>query len=316
MYYYPTALRDTLHIGEIYTIHYFEYGKNYVFGGERHDFWELLYVDKGQILVNAGNRSLVLQQGQLIFHEPNEFHSVAGTGMVAPNTIVISFSCGDAAMEALRGRICYVNEEERALLAKTINEARKAFSTNLGDPEYRKLELSPNSILGAEQLIRIYLEALLISLLRKDRYPSNRTTDSAARQRAHAFYFRVVQKFIEDNIDAEFSLKQLSQYAMVSASYLERIFRHFAGMGVIRYCNRCKIERAKQFIREDNMNISQIAEALGFSSIHYFSLMFKKMEGMAPSEYGRSVKSMEDHSPKVKIQGGQRQVFHPPSGDA
>ena len=74
-------------------------------------------------------------------------------------------------------------------------------------------------------------------------------------------------------------------------------------MSVIAYCNQRKIERAKQLIREERMNISQIAESLGFSSIHYFSRMFKKIEGMAPAEYGRSIKSLEDHSSRV-VQGG------------
>ena len=43
--YQPTVLRREIDVRFVVTVHYFEYAKNYVFEGERHDFWELLYVD-------------------------------------------------------------------------------------------------------------------------------------------------------------------------------------------------------------------------------------------------------------------------------
>ena len=45
------------------------------------------------------------------------------------------------------------------------------------------------------------------------------------------------------------------------------------------------------------MNFTQIADALGYTSIHYFSRQFKKITGMTPSEYASSIKVLaEDHS--------------------
>ena len=300
MYYHPTVLHELIRVEEIYTIHYFEYYKDYTFNGEQHDFWELLYVDKGQLLVTAGERELCLQQGQIIFHQPNEFHNVAANGTIAPNTIVVSFSCHSPAIQALCGKICYVNRQERNLLASIISEARTVFATDLGNPEYRKLEFLDEVALGAEQMIQLYLETLLISFIRKNQlYDPSEAAQTTAQQNTEAYYFDRACQFIENNIDSSFTLDRLSQWTMVSASYLERLFRRNAKMSVIQYCNFRKIERAKQFIREDHMNISQIAEALGFSSIHYFSRVFRQWEGMSPGQYGRSVKSMEDHSDKV-----------------
>ena len=43
----PTPLDEVLRIDAIYTLHYFEYTRDYLFTGERHDFWEMAYVDKG-----------------------------------------------------------------------------------------------------------------------------------------------------------------------------------------------------------------------------------------------------------------------------
>ena len=48
-----TALRTTIRIRNLITMYYFEHGKNFVFHGEKHDFWEMLYVDRGEVEVQA-----------------------------------------------------------------------------------------------------------------------------------------------------------------------------------------------------------------------------------------------------------------------
>ncbi|MEG2959689.1 MAG: AraC family ligand binding domain-containing protein, partial [Oscillospiraceae bacterium] len=75
------------------TVHYFEYSSSYYFEGESHDFWELLYVDKGELDVDAGEERHHLTRGQMIFHQPGEFHALHANGVVAPNLVVLSFLC-------------------------------------------------------------------------------------------------------------------------------------------------------------------------------------------------------------------------------
>ena len=54
------------------------------------------------------------------------------------------------------------------------------------------------------------------------------------------------------------------------------------------------MDLARQMIREHHYNFTQIADALGFSSIHYFSRQFKRITGMTPSEYASSIKALSD----------------------
>lgn len=63
-------------IDSIITIHYFEYMRDFVFRGESHDFWEFLYVDRGTVLVTAGESDFQLTTGNIIFHKPKEFHAI------------------------------------------------------------------------------------------------------------------------------------------------------------------------------------------------------------------------------------------------
>ena len=55
-----------------------------------------------------------------------------------------------------------------------------------------------------------------------------------------------------------------------------------------------KISAAKELIRSNEMNFTQIADYLGYTSIHYFSRQFKKLTGMTPSEYSSSIKALSD----------------------
>lgn len=101
----------------------FEYMSTFSFPGESHDFWEFVCVDKGEVEIGAGPLTHTLRRGEIAFHYPGEFHWVKANGKIAPNLIVISFSCTDPAMEFFRGKILHLEETERRLLAGIIAEA-------------------------------------------------------------------------------------------------------------------------------------------------------------------------------------------------
>ena len=72
------------------------------------------------------------------------------------------------------------------------------------------------------------------------------------------------------------------------------LFRDYANSGIIDYFSNMKINTAKQLIRNQQLNITQIADTLGYTSIHYFTRQFKKITGMTPTEYASSIKSLTD----------------------
>ena len=167
--YIATELRKVIDVQSIVTVHYFEYAKNYVFEGERHDFWELLYVDKGEVEVMADEVGYRLKRGEMIFHKPNEFHNVFANGVVAPNLVVVAFVCPSPAMTYFEGKILKAGEDERELLARLVNEARDAFTTPLDDPGTVRMERASSSAFGSEQMIGMLLEQMLIRLVRRGR---------------------------------------------------------------------------------------------------------------------------------------------------
>lgn len=298
MRYESIPLSCEIDVDRIYTIHYFEYRKDFHFPGESHDFWEFLCVDKGEVEVAAGSLTHLLKQNDIIFHEPDEFHNVRATGKTAPNLIVISFGCTSPLMAFFRGRILQVSEQERNLLSAVIREARLTFDGRLDNPYQQKLVLNPHAPVGSLQIIRQSLERMLLILYRRyallspsavGLYSNKLTTKNADKE----LYQRIVS-YMEQNIASNLSMETLCHDTLLSSSKVERLIRARHNCGPIHYFRMKKVELAKELIRNDEQNFTQISECLGYSSVHYFSRQFKLLTGMTPSEYASSIKGLSE----------------------
>ncbi|MCI9297756.1 MAG: AraC family transcriptional regulator [Lachnospiraceae bacterium] len=298
MNYKSVKLQDTITIQNIYSIHYFEYMCDFSFPGESHDFWEFLCVDKGEVNVLADKKPHVLKKGEIIFHKPNEFHNVNSNGLIAPNLVVISFSCASPSMSFFEEKVLQISESERLLLAQIIQEAKHVFDGRLDDPYQEELIKAKQPAFAGEQLIRLYLEQLLIQLIRRYTIgiPSQNTLlVKSIKQKADGELFEQIQKYMETHIRETLTIEQICKNNSIGRSQLQKLFRSKSGYGAIEYFSRLKVDLAKQMIRENHYNFTQIADALGFSSIHYFSRQFKQITGMTPSEYASSIKALSDH---------------------
>ena len=290
--YTGTRLNDEIKISRLYTVHYFEYSKRFSFTGESHDFWELVYADKGDVTVFADDKSFVLEQGNVIFHKPNDWHNVRANGVDAANITIITFASPSKAMSFFENKILSVGQKQKELLSKIVSEYTNAFKTPLNDPYTTHLERRSDAAVASEQLIKLFLCEFLILFLRNDPSGRQRTVRSIHSSDAT---LNLLINYMEQNITKTVTLKELMEYSGTNRTAIENIFRENLGRGAVEYFLILKIELAKKYLREDNYNITQISEILGYSSIHYFSRQFKKITGMTPTEYLLSIKAMMDN---------------------
>ena len=74
------------------------------------------------------------------------------------------------------------------------------------------------------------------------------------------------------------------------AAYLTVLFQKNLQISPGEYIRRIKLQESKQMIREGNLNFTEIAAALQYSTVHHFSRQFKEQFGITPTEYARSVR--------------------------
>lgn len=291
-------LQESLSIEALISFHYFEYAKGFVFDGEQHDFWEILYVDKGEVEVRADDVVHTLKQGNMIFHKPEEFHTVhVRQTHKPPNLIVIAFACHSAAMIQLENKVVALGDRERNMLSSIIQEGFQAFLPPFDSPSVHLLERNPTALFGSEQLIKSYLEFLLITLIRKQEIgvsvqePQKLKQSSLQKEKAEHGLVGQITDYLRDHLADSFTLDDLCQTFHLGKSRMKELFQSQKGMGVMEAFKSLKIEQAKTYMREGTYNITEIASLLGYTSIHYFSRDFKKTVGMSPTDYAKSVKA-------------------------
>ena len=99
------------------------------------------------------------------------------------------------------------------------------------------------------------------------------------------FISRMNVHIMENMDNPKFSVEELADKLNVSRVQLYRKVKAILGMSISDHINNIRLEKAATMLREGEMNISEIAYSLGFSSPNYFSTAFKNKFGISPKEY-------------------------------
>lgn len=289
MEYIPLLMPHEVSVKKLYSMHYFQFASGYVFPGEKHDFWEMVYIDQGEADIGAGKRTVRLSQGQIIFHKPNEFHSIWANYADAPNIFVVSFEATPAFMRQFRGLQISVSAAAKRILQLLLDEGFRCFGPLLSqsNPPIPLREPPVASV----QLIRNYLEQLLISIARTTcvgqvAQQTGKLTD------AHQVNGCIEQAtaFMKAHLHKQLCMRDICEAMSMSPSALKAAFHSHTGMGMMAYYRRLRLEEARRLLREGKYNINEISELLNYSSVHAFSRQFKQMLGLSPSQYVRSIR--------------------------
>lgn len=280
--YVTTRPKAEIEVSKIVTVHNYEYGPDFSFLGESHDFWELVYIDRGSVEITRDGEGVVLSQGQAIFHKPNEFHTIRSLDS-APNFFVISFVSPSPAMARFERMVVELRRAHKNLLAEIIGEAERCYVIPKNDPDLRRLTRRPDAPLGSEQLIKIYIEELLIFILRS-------LGDAGARHLPEPMadelpLVTAIKDYLEARREENVTVHDVCLAFGYGKSYLSRIFRAHTGHSIAAYATARKISRAKELIRDGKMNFAEISAHLAFDNPQYFSRVFRRTTGMTPTEY-------------------------------
>lgn len=299
-------LKKEFEIQQLTSLHYFEYKSDFIFKSEYHDYWKLLYVEDGCAEINFSNKKLApvtLNKGELFIQAPNEYYSSkASSGSIAV-MFTAGFYCNAQNLSSLANKKLQCQEKEIRLLQSLALEGKNNFSPKINPASPAALERRYNQPFGGEQLISIYLEMLLISLMRQ--YTSTEATivsrtENAKKEedtispsllKTDSILFNRITDYYEAHITEHIKVEHLCKEFGIGRSHLQRIFREQTGYGAIEYFCQMRISAAKRCIRENRMNLTDTAASLGYTSIHYFSKQFKKITGMSPSQYQKMVRS-------------------------
>lgn len=282
-------LEKYIHIEGLYTFFYFEHGSNYFFPGEQHDFWELVYVDSGKISAVADNFGYIVEQGEIIFHKPNEFHTLASSPNEPHNILVTTFETNSPAMDFFKNKIFTLNSKQKKILSLMLEEMKKAFlDGRLDNKIHDEAQLLDKA---SYQLGIGHLEHLLVELVRENNTNIRSENErKIARKNIENALVDSIKAYLQENVYNNIHLQEICSHYNLSKSYICEAFHNETGRSVIDYYIDLKIKEAKYMIRKGSLNFTQISEKLGYASIHHFSRSFKTKTGMSPSTYEKTIR--------------------------
>lgn len=91
--------------------------------------------------------------------------------------------------------------------------------------------------------------------------------------------------YIKSNLSSAISLKVLSQKACMSTPTFYRSFKRELGMSPVTFILTEKIKYAKSLLKQQGMNVAEVSYAAGFDDANYFTRVFKKYEGVTPTQF-------------------------------
>lgn len=101
----------------------------------------------------------------------------------------------------------------------------------------------------------------------------------------------VMNKFLDD---PEFNVEALAREVGLSRVQLHRKMKEIAGVSTAVFIRNLRMKKAVTLLQEGKLNISEIADAVGFDNQANFSTVFKKFYGMSPTEYAASVRNKDE----------------------
>lgn len=94
-----------------------------------------------------------------------------------------------------------------------------------------------------------------------------------------------IREYIQEHLSENLSVSHLSEVFNYNPSYISRLFKQVQGETLSQYLKRIRLNRAKELLRSTNLPIQAVADATGFDTVQYFSMVFRKEIGITPTAY-------------------------------
>ena len=251
-----------------------------IYGGDwhsvphTHTHMELFYIvgGKGQFLIE--DQLYPVNANNLVIINPNVTHTEVSLNAQPMEYIVLGIDGLELVTgETSNGQFNILDHFESVEISSCLRNI------------LREMELKNT---GYEDICQAYMEILTIRLMRSIdlAVPTDPQLGTGNRQCA------AVKRYIDLHFKEALTLELLSEEAHMNKYYLSHAFKREYGISPINYMTSRRIEESKYLLAETDLSMSQIAQLLGFSSLSYFSQVFRRTQQISPMEYRQSTRGL------------------------
>ena len=97
----------------------------------------------------------------------------------------------------------------------------------------------------------------------------------------------LITRYLQEHLAQDVSLSVLAEEFHLNAQYISQLFKNEIGVGFLAYLTSIRMEKAKKLLVSTSLSVAEVAEQSGYGDYRVFTKVFKKTEGITPSQYRR-----------------------------
>lgn len=235
-----------------------------------HDYYELFYVIDGTLTLNLAGTNYLLAPQELMICGPHQPYPRQLICEDACRYLTVVFDMGNAEQMHFIGQIFCCTEVLQSVLNKLMVQG------------------TCNSYY-TQTLMLCYLQEIIVHLMQLNDSKLHLHHVPNSQQAFQNDLLQQILSYMNKKVAEPMTVEEICHKFFISRSSLQTLFRAHLHTSPKNYLINIKLQKSKELIQENRHTISEIAYLLGFSSIHYFSRLFKKYFNISPSEYAKQV---------------------------
>ncbi|MBO5369390.1 MAG: AraC family transcriptional regulator [Clostridia bacterium] len=286
-------MNDFINIQHIITLFYIEMGKRPDYR-EKHNFWELVYVDSGEMIIDIDGTLTQLNQGDIYLIKPNQSHQFTNYQIHDTKLLISSFTCNSDFMNNKMPVHYSCDHECTNILSHIMKELISSESciTTTHYTYFFDSNIASKSDPTFYLSLKLNLELLFLHIWRKSVKKALTSISGMESESEKDELCKNVIGIIKERLYSTLKIEDLCRELNCSKTVLCSHFRKITGKTIMQEYNNLKIREAKKLIKSNQYSISEISNILNYSSPYYFSIAFKKNTGISPNEYKKNIISV------------------------
>ena len=268
----------------------FAFGKHHNIRLTRHSYFELLYVNSGEAQYQVQDRHFRVRTGDLIVLSGQMYHRLSAVLRPPFRAVVLYFlpdviRATDASGEDVQYLMPFLiqNGGFPHVVSHQTRLPREIFSLMAGIQKYL-----PASTDCARLTARTLLKMILVLLVNHYEGRPGTARLFSRRQRAHD-RLRPLFEYLDLHYSEPISTAKTATLLGMSKSHFMRFFKKATGQSLTGYLNHFRIAKAQALLASTDKPISEVSQDVGFCDQSYFGLIFRRLAGMTPRDYRRSI---------------------------
>lgn len=251
----------------------------------KHDFIEIRYIFSGSCEYILDGKSYIVKSGDILMCNPGVEHSNIFISSKEP-TVEFHIAFTNIHIKNLPKNTLYSSNSSPLMYISSNHrqEFVKCCYEILAEQETKKLcnDLMIKSLF-MKLLVLLFREIFLDEKIsNKNQLVLGYTFESSNK----TYVVNTIISYLNENYTRKISLNKISQNMYLSPVYISKLFKEETGESPINYLIQIRLEKAKDIlIHKTTSNIKDIAKSVGYDDAYYFSKLFKKYYGVAPSHY-------------------------------